>query len=155
MTLHATNPRTLFDRLLSAQAKIGKITKDKTNPYFKSKYMDINTLLEIVKPILYAEEILVLQPLSNVDGRPAITTILRHHDEEIRETFTLPDLDIAQKMGGAITYARRYALTAMLCIEADDDDGNVASSPNRNGKKAIKTVQDPDTERRKMERRMA
>jgi hypothetical protein len=152
MKLNSENTRTLFDRLLSAQTRIGTITKDKTNPYFKSKYMDINTLLEIVKPILNDEEILVLQPLSNVDGRPAITTILQHHDEEIRETFTLPDLDVAQKMGGAITYARRYAITAMLCIKADDD-GNAASRPIGNGRKTQRTVPDPDVERRKAERK--
>ena len=59
--------KTLFERLLTAQAAIGKISKDKENPFFKSKYADINIVLDMIKPILNKEGILFMQPLANVD----------------------------------------------------------------------------------------
>ena len=119
--------RTLFDRLLAAQKKIGVIAKGKVNPYFDSKYTDINALIEMVKPILNEEGLLILQPLSNVNGRPAITTIIMHGTERVESTFTIPDIDNPQKVGGAVTYGRRYMLMSMLCMEAEDDDGNAAA----------------------------
>ena len=130
---------TLFDRMLAAQEQIGKISKDKTNPFFKSKYADINIIIEMVKPILNEEGILFMQPLSNVDGKPAITTILMHDKESIEYTTVFPDLpkpvegkksNPFQDMGSAITYYRRYALISILGLEAEDDDGNAASRPN-------------------------
>jgi hypothetical protein len=129
--------RTLFDRLFKVQERIGKISKDKTNPFFESKYADINTVLEMIKPILHEEGILFMQPLSNVDGKPAITTILIHGKESIEYTTVFPDLpkpkegkksNPFQDMGSAITYYRRYALISILGLEAEDIDGNITSS---------------------------
>lgn len=122
--------RTLFDRLLAAQKKIGVISKDKVNPYFNSKYTDINALIAMIKPIINEEGLLILQPLSNVNGRPAVSTIIMYGSEKIESTFTIPDLDNPQKVGGAVTYIRRYMLMSLLCGEAEDDDGNAASQPS-------------------------
>lgn len=130
-----TNERTLFERLLAAQEKIGKISNDKENPFFKSKYADINIIIDMVKPILNEERILFLQPLSEVDGKPAITTILRHGVESIEYTTVFPELpkpaegkksNPFQEMGSAITYYRRYALISILGLESTDDDANSA-----------------------------
>lgn len=135
--------RTLFERMLAAQQKIGVVSKDKRNPFFKSKYADINIIIEMVKPILNGEGILFMQPLSNVDGKPAITTILMDGKERIEYTTVFPDLpqhvegkksNPFQDMGSAITYYRRYALISALGLEAEDDDGNAApqsSAPNK------------------------
>ena len=131
-----TNERTLFERLLAAQEKIGKISKDKENPFFKSKYADINIVIDMIKPRLNEEGILLMQPLSNVDGKPAITTILRHNQDSIEYTTVFPDLpkpaegkksNPFQEMGSAITYYRRYALISILGLEAIDTDGNNSS----------------------------
>lgn len=121
--------RTLFDRLLSAQQRIGVISKDQTNPYFKSKYADINSIIDIVKPILNDEGLLLLQPLSNVDGKPAIKTIIMYKTEEVSETTVIPEDTNPQHMGSSITYFRRYALQSMLFLQAADDDGNAAAPP--------------------------
>ena len=118
-----TNERTLFERLLAAQEKIGKISKDNENPFFKSKYADINIIIDMVKPILNEEGILFMQPLDNVDGKPAITTILWHGDECAEYTTVFPALpnpaegkksNPFQEMGSAITDYRRYALISIL-----------------------------------------
>ena len=130
-----TNERTLFERLLAAQEKIGKISKDKENPFFKSKYADINIIIDMIKPILNEEGILFMQPLSNVDGKPAITTILRNNQDSIEYTTVFPGLpkpaegkksNPFQEMGSAITYYRRYALISILGLESTDDDANSA-----------------------------
>lgn len=120
--------RTTFDRLLSAQKKIGVISKDHTNPFYNSKYADINSILEMVKPILNDEGLLLLQPLSNVDGKPAITTIIVHGKDMISETIVMPEDPNPQKMGSTITYYRRYGIVSILCLESEDDDGNAAST---------------------------
>ena len=118
----------MYDILLQIQKEIGAIKKDSNNPYFKSKYFDINTLLEHVKPVLNRHGVVITQPLSNAGGRPAISTQL-HFKTGVMDcgTITLPDIQDPQKMGSAITYYRRYAIQSLLGLEAEDDDGNIAS----------------------------
>lgn len=117
------------EKLLKIQEKVGAIKKDADNPYFKSKYFDINSLLAQVKPILNEEGVVLLQPLSSVDGKPAIKTILidTSSDERIEDVCPITDLPDPQKMGSAITYFRRYSLQSLLALEAEDDDANFAS----------------------------
>jgi len=116
-----------MDKILAIQTSIGKLTKDKTNPFFKSSYFDINQIIEQLLPLLEKYNIVVTQPLTNLDGKPAILTSL--HDGEhgstiISSVVPLPDLQDPQKMGSAITYYRRYALQSLFLLQADDDDGN-------------------------------
>ena len=117
----------LFDKLLEAQKKIGAVTKDKTNPFFKSNYADINAFIDVVKPVLTEVGIVLLQPLTNIEGEPAIKTVLMSGDEKIEEIVVLPKNPDPQKMGSTITYFRRYALQSLLFLQAEDDDGNNAS----------------------------
>jgi len=119
-----------MEKLFKLQQEIGKISKTATNPFFKSKYFDINQLLEQLQPLLEKHNLLVLQPLVNVAMRPAIRTII--YDISKKETLiaseiTLPDLPDPQKMGSAITYYRRYSLQSLLGLQAEDDDGNLGS----------------------------
>ena len=116
-------------KLLEVQKELGAIRKDKTNPFFNSSYADINTVLEAVKPVLNKHGIVVLQPLSSVEGKPAIKTVLldTESNERVEEVAVIPEIADAQKAGGAITYFRRYALVSMLGLEQEDDDGNTAS----------------------------
>lgn len=119
----------IYTKIVEIQAEMGAIAKDSKNPFFKSSYFDINTLLKELKPLLLEKGLLVLQPLDNISGLPAITTIVV--DPETKETleFTtmLPTTDKAQEGGSAITYYRRYALQSLFLIQAEDDDGNKAS----------------------------
>lgn len=111
--------------------KVSSISKDSENPFFKSKYFDINKLLEIIKPVLNEMEVVILQPLRNIEGRPALGTVLYDIKEDkilSDSTVTLPDLQDPQKMGSAITYYRRYSLQSLLGLESEDDDGNLASN---------------------------
>jgi hypothetical protein len=125
----------MYNKLLEIQKEIGAIKKDATNPFYKSKYFDINSLLEQVKPILNKHGIVLLQGLTNVNGNLALETVLLDSDadkgdlEKIRFVCPLPETADAQKAGSAITYFRRYALQSLLALEAEDDDGNSAKPP--------------------------
>jgi hypothetical protein len=119
-------------KLLEVQKKIGAISKDSTNPFFKSKYFDINKLLEEVKPVLNELGLILLQPLDNINGKPAIRTMIIDSatgSTLTDNTITLPEISDPQKMGSAITYYRRYAIQSLLGLQAEDDDGNLAAKP--------------------------
>ena len=73
---------TFQEKLLSAQKKIGKITKDKKGVH-GAFYADINQILEVVKPILNEEGLILTQALSHIDGKPALETIIQHGTERI------------------------------------------------------------------------
>jgi len=115
-----------YGALLRAQQRIGTIAKDKTNPYHQSKYADINDMLEMVKPILNDEGLLLMQPLTHVGGAPAISTIIMGYGTSIEYETVIPFRDDPQKAGSAITYFRRYALQSILALQVEDDDGEAA-----------------------------
>jgi hypothetical protein len=119
--------KTIQEKILSVQFKVGKISKDKENPFFKSSYFDINMLLEQLVPILLEEGLVVIQPLTSLDGKMAITTIVSSGDDELSFTVPLPENPDPQKTGSAITYFRRYSLQSLFCLQAEDDDANKAS----------------------------
>jgi hypothetical protein len=117
--------KNLHAKLFKLQTRIKAIEKDSVNPHFRNRYFDINTLIAEIKPNLNDLRILLMQPLVVLDGKPAIKTILADADsEETLETVLyLPEVTDPQKFGAAITYFRRYALTSLLLLEAEDDDG--------------------------------
>ena len=99
-------------------------------------------MLEVLAPELEKQNVTILQPLSTVEGRPAINTIVFDHDsEEVFESaFVVTDLPDPQKMGSSITYSRRYALISLLSLQQLDDDANITkSSPKKSAKSATTT----------------
>jgi len=119
----------IYKKLLEIQKAVSGIGKDSENPFFHSKYFDINKMLAVLKPELNKRNLLLMQPLSNVDGKPSIKTILYDVESDgiiMDETMLTINPD-PQKMGSSITYFRRYALQSLLGLEAKDDDANSAS----------------------------
>jgi len=133
--------KTLQGRLMAFQKEVGAISKDSTNPFFKSKYFDINGLISAIKPLLEKNGLVLLQPLTNVDGKPALQTIISDDNEKIEGTIVLPELADPQKMGSVITYYRRYAIQSMLMLQAEDNDGEIAAG--RGTKSVAKTNSEP------------
>lgn len=107
------------------KSHIGKISKDSNNPFFKSKYFDVNSLLENVEPLLHANGLLLLQPITENKVLSQIIDI--ETGESVTSSMELPNLTDPQKIGSAITYFRRYTLQSLLVIQAEDDDANKAS----------------------------
>lgn len=108
------------------QAAATPVKKDGTNPHFKSRFATLDNVLESIKAGMQHYGLSYVQ-LPDTDG---LTTILMHESGEwIRATAKLTlDKQTPQGQGSAITYMRRYALSAALGIATeDDDDGNEAS----------------------------
>ena len=120
--------------ILAAQMEMGNATKGSSNPFFKSKYEDLNAIREACLPALHNHGISCLQPTVHIDGKNFIKTILLHESGETFEGLTeiiYSKINDAQAQGSGITYARRYGLQSLLNIGADDDDGNKASVPQK------------------------
>ena len=118
-----------------AKKEIGKISKDSTNPFFKSKYFDINQLLEHVEPILDKKGLILMQPIFE---NKVITEIFDiESGESVKSEMQLSDIADPQKRGSEITYFRRYTLQSLLALQAEDDDANTAT-------KAVKTNPEPE-----------
>ena len=117
--------KTLHEKLYNLQSEVGAISKDSTNPFFKSKYFDINGLLSHIQPLLKKNRLLLIQPIE--DGK--VKSVIRDVDsnESFSSEMVLPEISDPQKMGSAITYFRRYTLQSLLALQAEDDDGNSAS----------------------------
>ena len=131
----------IYKKLHEAKKEIGKISKDSTNPFFKSKYFDINGLLEHVEPILQKHDLLLIQPIS--DGQVATQIVDIENGELLGSSIQLPQIQDPQKLGSAITYYRRYTLQSLLGLQAEDDDANKAS--NRVKQQTNKTYKDCKT----------
>lgn len=116
----------IYTKLFEAKKEIGKISKDSTNPFFKSKYFDINQLLEHVEPILAKHELICLQPI--IDNVVTTEIIDIETGEKVTSGMSLTNITDPQKRGSEITYYRRYTLCSLIAGQsADDDDANKAS----------------------------
>lgn len=114
--------------LATFQIKVGKISKDAVNPFFKSSYASLSNILENIQLPLTESGLAFTQLPSGENG---LTTILMHTEsgEFILADYQMkPAKDDPQGRGSAITYQRRYALTAILGLNMDeDDDANLAT----------------------------
>jgi hypothetical protein len=115
----------IYQKLHLAKQSMGKVIKNATNPHLKRNYADINSIIDTVEPILLDCGLLLMQPVKD----DKVYTIIADVDsEDYLESFmTLPPITDAQKLGGAITYFRRYTLVSLLSLQAVDDDGHEAS----------------------------
>ena len=123
--------------LLAAQKEMGNSVKGSSNPFFKSRYSDLNSVREAVTPALHANGIAILQLTQNLNGKNFVVTTLLHESGEFITSETevvSKDALNPQALGSAISYARRYGLQSMLSIGADDDDGEAATGRSASSK---------------------
>lgn len=119
--------------LAKAQGELKNIEKGKINPHLKSKYADIADGLEVMRPVLSANGIALIQATEfNQDtGIFMLHTRLLHRSGQwVESTYPLPTGVKATDMGSAITYARRYAAFALVGVAGanEDDDGTAANA---------------------------
>ena len=126
-----TGPATIAEALAAAQAELTDPVKDSVNPHFKSRYADLATILKTVRPVLSRHGIAVTQTTEIDCGSVTIVTHLLWKGSEIVGRYPVAPVKAdPQGYGSAMTYARRYALQAIVGVAADDDDdGNAASAP--------------------------
>ena len=116
----------LAEALAKAQSEMESAKKDSMNPHFKNKYADIASIIDAVRAPLAKHGLSYVQ---FVEDDFYLVTLLMHTSGEWisgRMKLILMKHDM-QGLGSAITYARRYGLSAMVGIAQDDDDGNAAS----------------------------
>lgn len=116
----------IHKKLFEIQKNIGKLTKDTSNPFYKSKYADINQLIELTNPLFHEAGLMVLQPITGNTLKTQIFDV--ETNEVIESSLDLPQGNDPQKIGSAITYYRRYTLKALLNLQEEDDDGNKGAS---------------------------
>ena len=138
----------LYGKLLTVKREIGPLVKRSDNPFYKSKYADLNAHLELVEPLLQAQGLVLTQSTvvggavgnvvktditdsesgAQVSASLAIgkftSVITKNKQDGSSEVISIED---TQKLGAAITYARRFTLGSLLAISAEDDDGNTAT----------------------------
>ncbi len=131
--------KNVLKKLLKVKSEMGSVAKSSDNPFFKSKYADLNAHLQLVEPLLEKNGLLLLQPIeSDTSGDKVVTRIIdAESGEEVRSEMHLVLLkeDMQQK-GAAVTYARRFTLGSLLALQAEDDDGETASGRGKSAPKA-------------------
>lgn len=137
---------TLYQALAKAQSEMPLVKKTENNPFFKSKYAGLPSVLEVVLPVLHSNGLYLTQCPISEGERIGVQTTITHAEsgDSVFGSFTMTlAKNDPQGAGSAITYARRYALVSMLGLNVDeDDDGNLAT--NLRASKAI-TKEDINT----------
>ena len=136
--------------LCETQFEMEGAKKDNVNPHFKSRYADLASVWNAAKAALHKHGLAIVQAPEPYETGIQLRTVLLHKSGEwIDSTIAIPaQQQSAQGFGSAMSYARRYALAAMIGIVADeDDDGNAASQPARNGGSSYEPRQAPQQQR--------
>jgi hypothetical protein len=117
--------------LVAFAGDIRSISKDSTNPHYKSQYTTLDHMIAETKPILHKHGLTILQQAGGDGSIITINTLILHESGEWIETeaLTLKPVKIdPQGAGSAITYGRRYAYASALSLSlGDDDDANSVS----------------------------
>lgn len=118
----------IMPALIKAQGDFAPAVKAKVNPHFKSKYVPLDAVLDAIAEPLRANGIAIVQQTDIEDARTVLVTRLVHESGEwIAGRYPVhPVKADPQGEGSALTYARRYALMALVGIAPEDDDGNAA-----------------------------
>lgn len=122
----------LSKALAKFQAEVKQPLKDKNNPFFKSKYVPLENVVEAITQEAPNHGLSFVQwALNDEQGRVGVATMLMHESGEWIEFDSVhmkADKETAQGAGALITYLKRYSLSAVFGITSDqDDDGNSAS----------------------------
>ncbi len=118
----------LFGALAKAQSSMGAAIKDSKNPFFKSSYADLRSVVGISRGPLTENGLCVTQPPVVGEYGEILLTVLGHSSGQwISSAIVLrPPKTDPQSLGSYITYMRRYAYAAIVGVVTEDDDGEIA-----------------------------
>jgi len=131
----------IYKKLHSFHSKVATLKKDKTNPHFKNSYVDINNILDEIKPVFDELGIGFFQSMVLINSQQALKTVIFDIEDESsavesESVLVAKDLNDPQKLGSSVTYFRRYHLVSLLGLSVTDDDGKAGSNPVKENKKA-------------------
>ena len=135
--MQSENTADLSAALAKAQAAMKAAAFNKINPHFKNKYADLAAVIDAIRKPLADNGLAYTQTTEIREGGFVLVTTLRHGGQWIASEYPLPMGAKPQELGSALTYARRYSLSAIACIAAEEDDdaegahsiGQAASTP--------------------------
>ena len=134
----------LATALSIVQGNLTHAKKDSANPFFKSKYADLESVWDACRDLLAANGLSVMQfPGEFIDGTMSMTTILVHSSGEwIGQEMSMPIVKAdPHGIASAITYMRRLSVASVVgVVPGDDDDGNSASGVVNKSSPAMKTI---------------
>ena len=136
----------LFKAFANFKKKLKQPLKDANNPFFKSKYVPLENVVQVVDEAMIDTGLSYTQGIADLEeGYLRVDTIVLHESGEymvIKGSKVKPVKNDPQSAGSAITYARRYSLSTAFGIASDpDDDGNGASQQAKNNQQPKNTQQ--------------
>lgn len=128
--------------LLKVKANLQAVSKDTNNPFFKSKYADLNAYLDAVEALLNENGLILFQPVVETTGTNVVTSRIYEaaSGQFVESSMKLIGDNDMQKAGSGVTYARRYTLGSLLAMKAEDDDGNSSVGKTKAAAPAAKRV---------------
>ena len=123
----------LITALAKAQAEMKNAVFNKVNPHFKNRYADLTAIRDAVIPALTKHGIALVQTIEQSNNQTfVITQLLKDKEKLVSKCPVIMRKISPQAFGSALTYARRYSISALCCIVGDDDDdANLAENkPN-------------------------
>jgi len=126
---HSESINELATALSKAQGEMQAAIKDSVNPFFKSKYADLGSVWDAARPVLSKNGLCVMQTTEMLGDKIIMVTTLAHTSGQWMKSFLPlnPSKNDSQGVGAAITYLRRYSLSALVGVVCDDeDDGETA-----------------------------
>ena len=115
----------LAKALSAFQGEVKQPLKDKSNPFFKSTYVDLTGVVDAISKVAPKHGLSFIQYPVNQDNKVGVVTVLMHSSGEFIETepiFAQPAKNDPQATGSVITYLKRYSLSAVFGITSDEDD---------------------------------
>ena len=115
--------KNVYTKIFQAQNQFLKIEKNATNPFYKKGYSDLNSIMSSILPALRNNGLVISHQVSLDSVQTLIVDV--DSGESVSSSFPLPHLEDPQKLGIAITYGRRYNISALLNLLSEfDDDSN-------------------------------
>jgi len=143
--------------LVKAQAEIRPIVKDSTNPAFRSKYTSLDAIMEVVRPVLAKNGLIVVQSvLDTIDGEHSTSImvesrVIHSSGEWIAGVVQVPVMQqTSHGFGSALSYGRRYSLSALLSLASDEDDDGNGAAQHQQARPQIKPGPPQQTTLRKL-----
>lgn len=136
--LQSPETKDISAAMAKAQGSIENALKDSKNPHFKSSFASLAAVINAVSAELSKNGLAVVQATVPSGESLMIVTTVYHSSGQWFRSYTplILSKNDMQGLGSAITYARRYALSAIVGITQEDDDGNAAATKPKEEPKA-------------------
>lgn len=149
--IHSESITQIAEALAKAQAEFPKLPKDKVakidtkaGGQYSYRYADLASILEAIREPMAKHKLAIVQPVESGQGSVKVTTVILHGSGEyLGCEVTIPYQGDVKALGSAITYARRYGLTSMLGLAADEDDDATAAAKSQPARESRKSAPAP------------